>query len=152
MLKKWDCKYVYLTLYYFGHLMRRTDSLEKTLMLGKNKGGRRRDDRGWDDWMASPTQWTWVWASSGHWLWTGNPGMLQSMGSQRVGHNWATELNWCYIYIFFSHYDLLQYIDYNSLSHAVRLCCFSVIFYLFIYFCQGVPIPFIYLFILIYLF
>ena len=84
-----------LKLQYFGHLMRRTDSLEKTLMLGKNKGGRRRDDRGWDDWMASPTQWTWVWASSGHWLWTGNPGMLQSMGSQRVGHNWATELN-CY--------------------------------------------------------
>ena len=53
------------------------------------------DDRGWDGWMASPTQWTWVWASSGSWWWTGKPGVLQSMGSQRVGHHWVTELNWC---------------------------------------------------------
>ena len=52
------------------------------------------DDRGRDSWMASPTQWTWVWASSGSWWWTGKPGVLQSMGLQRVGHNWATELNW----------------------------------------------------------
>ena len=52
------------------------------------------DDRGWDDWMASPTQWTWVWVSSRSWWWTGKPGVLQSMGSQRVGHDWATELNW----------------------------------------------------------
>jgi len=44
--------------------------------------------------MASPTRWTWVWASSGSWWWTGKPGMLQSMRSQRVRHNWATELNW----------------------------------------------------------
>ena len=65
----------------------------KTLMLGKIEGGRRRDDRGWDGWMVSLTQ-TWVWASSGSWWWTGRPGMLQSMGSQRVRHNWANELNW----------------------------------------------------------
>ena len=52
------------------------------------------DDRGWDGWMASPTQWTWVWASFRSWWWTGRPGMLQSIGSQRVWHNWATELNW----------------------------------------------------------
>ena len=52
------------------------------------------DNRGWDGWMASRTQWTWVWASSGSWWWTGKPGMLQSMGSQRVGHDWVTELNW----------------------------------------------------------
>ena len=52
------------------------------------------DDRGWDDWMASPTQWTWVWVDSRSWWWTGRPGMLQFMGSQRVGHDWATELNW----------------------------------------------------------
>ena len=51
-------------------------------------------DRGWDSWMASPTWWTWVWARSGGWCWTGKAGMLQSMGSQRVGHNWDTELNW----------------------------------------------------------
>ena len=50
------------------------------------------DGRGQDGWMASPTQWTWVWASSGSWWWTGKPGVLQSMGSQRVGHDWATEL------------------------------------------------------------
>jgi len=50
------------------------------------------DDRGWDGWTASPTQWTWVWESSGNWWWTGRPGVLQSMGSQRVGHNWVTEL------------------------------------------------------------
>ena len=53
-----------------------------------------RDDRGWDDWMASLTWWTWVWANSGSCWWTGKPGILQSMGSQRVGHDWATELNW----------------------------------------------------------
>ena len=50
------------------------------------------DDRGWDGWMALPTQQTWFWASSGSWWWTGKTGMLQSMGSQRVRHNWATEL------------------------------------------------------------
>ena len=50
------------------------------------------DSRRWDGWMASPTQWTWVWVDSGSWWWTGRPGMLQFMGSQRVGHNWATEL------------------------------------------------------------
>ena len=57
------------------------------------KAGREGDDRGWDGWMASLTQWTWVWVSSRSWWWTGNPGMLQSMGPKRVGHNWATELN-----------------------------------------------------------
>ena len=53
------------------------------------KGGGKGDDRGRDGWMASPTQWTWVWASSGRWWRTGKPGVLQSMGPQRVGHNWA---------------------------------------------------------------
>ena len=52
------------------------------------------DDRGWDGWMASLTQWIWVWVDSGSWWWTGRPGVLRFMGSQRVGHNWATELNW----------------------------------------------------------
>ena len=58
------------------------------------KAGGEGDDRGWDGWMALLTRWTWVWASSGSWWWTGKPGMLQSMGLQRVGHDWATELNW----------------------------------------------------------
>ena len=58
------------------------------------KVGGEGDNRGWDGWMASPTRWTWVWVSPRSWWWTGKPGLLQSMGSQRVGHNWATELNW----------------------------------------------------------
>ena len=80
-----------LKLQYFGHLMWKTDSLEKTLML---KAGGEEDNRGWDGWMASPTQRTWVWVSSRSWWWTGKPGVLQSMGSQRVGHrDWVTKLN-----------------------------------------------------------
>ena len=58
------------------------------------KVGGEGDDRGWDGWMASLTQWTWVWVNSGSWWWSGKPGMLQSMGLQRTGHNWVTELNW----------------------------------------------------------
>ena len=58
------------------------------------KMGGEGDARGWDGWMASLTQWTWVWVNSGSWWWSGRPDMLQSMGSQRVRHNWATELNW----------------------------------------------------------
>ena len=82
-----------LKLQYFGHLMQRTDSFEKTLMLGKIEGGRR-DHRGWDGWMASLTQWTLVWVNARNWWWTERPGVLQSMGSHRVGHDWVTELNW----------------------------------------------------------
>ena len=58
------------------------------------RAGGEGDDRGWDGWMASLTQWTWVWVDSGSWWWTGRPGVLQSMGSQRVGHDWVSELNW----------------------------------------------------------
>ena len=86
-----------LKLQYFGHLTRKTDSFEKTLIRGMIEGGRERgqgDNRGWDCWMVSLTQWTWAWVSSGSWWWTGKPGMLQSMGSQRGRHDWATELNW----------------------------------------------------------
>ena len=117
-----------LKLWYFGHMMQRMDSLEKTLILGKTEGKRRKgwqrmkwlgsitdsmdmnlskfreimedtrawyatgDNRGWDGWMASLTQWTWIWINSRSWWWTGRPGVLQSMESQRAGHNWATEL------------------------------------------------------------
>ena len=58
------------------------------------RAGGEGDNRGWDGWMASLSQWTWVWVNSGSWWWTGRPGMLQSMGSQRVGHDWLTKLNW----------------------------------------------------------
>ena len=83
-----------LKLQYFGYLMRRADLFEKTLMLGKIEGRRRKGWRGWDGWMASSTQCTWVWVDSGSWWWTGRPGVLWFVGSQRVGHDWATELNW----------------------------------------------------------
>ena len=83
-----------LKLQYFGHLMWSVDSLEKTLMLGGIGGRRRRGQRVWDGWMASPTWWTWVWVNSGSWWWTGRPGVLWFMGLQRVGRDWATELNW----------------------------------------------------------
>ena len=84
-----------LKLQYFGHLMRRADSFEKTLMWERLRAGGEGDDRGWDGWMVSPTQWTCVWVNSRSWWWTGRPGVLQSMGSQRVRHNWrcdSTEL------------------------------------------------------------
>ena len=57
------------------------------------KAGGEGDDRGWDDWMASPTRWTWVWTSSTSWWWTGKPSVLEFIGSQRVRYDWATELN-----------------------------------------------------------
>ena len=83
-----------LKLQYFGHLMWRVDSLEKTLMLGRI-GGRRRG--GWQRmrWLDGITNWwIWVWVDSGCWWWTGRPDMLRFMGSQRVRYDWATELNW----------------------------------------------------------
>ena len=72
----------------------------KSWLIGKDwcweglGAGGEGDDRGWDGWMASPTRWTWVWVNSRSWWWTGRPGVLQFMGSQRVRHDWATELNW----------------------------------------------------------
>ena len=67
------------------------------------KAGGEGDDRGWDGWMASPTQWTWVWVNSGYFWWTGRPGLLQSMGLQKVRQDWATELNWFkWVYLSFS--------------------------------------------------
>ena len=78
-----------LKLQYFGHLMWRVDSF-KRLLLGGGEG----NNRGWDCWMALLTRWTWVWLNSRSWWWTGRLGMLRFMGSQRVGHDWLTELNW----------------------------------------------------------
>ena len=72
------------------------------------------DNRGWDSWMASPTRWTWFWASSKSWWWTGKPGMLQSMGWQRVRHDWVTELNW-------TSYKLHISFGYNCTFSSVQL-------------------------------
>ena len=73
----------------------------RVLIEGRGEG----DDRGWDGWMASLTWWTWVWVNSGSWWWTGRPGVLRFMGSQRVGHDWVTELNW----ILFNSMCVLRY-------------------------------------------
>ena len=81
-----------LKLQYFGYLIRRTNSFKRPWCWERSKVGGEGDDRGWDGWTASLTRWTWVCVGCRSWWWTGKPGRLQSMGSQRVGHNWATEL------------------------------------------------------------
>ena len=68
----------------------------KNWLIWKDPDARKdwgQEEKGWDGWMASPTQWTWAWVDSSSWWWTGKPGVLQFMGSQRVGHDWVTELN-----------------------------------------------------------
>ena len=89
-----------LKLQYFGHLMQKNWLIWKRPWYWERlKVGGEGDNRGWDGWMASPTQWTWVWVNSGSWWWTGRPSVLQSMGSQRVGHDWATDLIWSHLHI-----------------------------------------------------
>ena len=113
-----------LKLQYFGHLMWKADSFEKTLMLGKIEGRRRRDNRGWDGWMASPTQWTWVWINSGSWWWTGRPGMLQFMESQSctrlsdwIELNWFTMKQWDWKpWSYFSEWWVLKQIFHSSFT------------------------------------
>ena len=78
----------------FGHLMQRTTHLKRPWCWERLKAGEEEDHKGWDGWMASPTRWTWVWVNSRSWWWTGRPGVLRCMGSQRIGLNRATELNW----------------------------------------------------------
>ena len=90
-----------LKLQYFGHLMQRADSLEKTWCWERLRAGGEVDYRGWDDWMASLIQWTWIWASSESWWWTGKPNMLQSIRSQRVRHTeWQIQNELKTIYVF----------------------------------------------------
>ena len=80
------------------------------------RAGREGDDRGWDCWMASLTQWTWVWVDSRSWWWTGKPGMLWFMGLQRVGHNWVTELNLTSIVVYVGVYAKVILHDFISLQ------------------------------------
>ena len=70
------------------------ESLKRPWCWERLSAGGEGDNRGWDGWKASPTQCTWVWVNSGNWWWTGKPGVLWFMGSERVGHDWSTELNW----------------------------------------------------------
>ena len=83
-----------LKLQYFGHLIRRIDSLQRPWHWERLKVGWERDNRGWDGLMASLILWTWVWVISRSWWYTGKPDVLLSMGPQRVGHDWITEENW----------------------------------------------------------
>jgi len=122
IFRKWVWKHTFCTTWTYSSagnqswiFIQKTDAKAETLILwpqnAKNwlwcwerlKAGGVGDKRGWDGWMASPTQWTWVWLNSGSWWWTGRPGVQQSMRSQRVGHDWATELNFAellpYLYI-----------------------------------------------------
>ena len=73
------------------------------------KAGGEGDDRGWDGWIPSLTRWTRVWTSSRSWWWTGKPGVIQSMGSQRVGHDWVTELNWFKMSYWFQVYNIVGF-------------------------------------------
>ena len=80
-----------LKLQYFGHVMWRADSLEKTLMLEKIEGRRRREWQ-WDGWMTLSIWWTWVWANSEKWWRTGKPGVVQSLGSQKEMTEWLKNI------------------------------------------------------------
>ena len=120
--------------------MPRADSLEKTLLLGKTENRRRKGRQRMRWLVASPTRWTWVWAGSGSWWWTGKPGVLQSMGSQRVGHNWATEQQqqiWdiCFFWMVITNM-LLNHLTVNTIvpwrwpmeiKNALCCCCNHVI-------------------------
>ena len=100
-----------------GNLMRRADSFERPWLWERLKAGGEGNDGGWDGWMASLTLWTWVWVNSGSWWWAGRPGMVRSMGSQRVRDNWATELNWTDTYL------QVSYLSSNLESKIVPKTC-----------------------------
>ena len=89
------------------------------------RAGGEGDGRGWDGWMASPTRWTWVWVNSGSWWWTGRPGVLQFMGLQRVGHDWATELNLTF------HHGTRWY--QTDVKRVLRPWCLPVVYFTFIW-------------------
>ena len=93
--------------------------LKRPWCLERLKARGEGDERGWDGWMTSLTQWTWVSASSGSWWWTGRPGLLQSMGFQRVRHNWATEVNRNYIWRLWSHNLKSKPFDFYNLRGVI---------------------------------
>ena len=87
-----------LKLQYFGTWCEELTHLKRPWCWERLRAGGEGNNGGWDDCMASPTQWTWVWVDSRSWWWTRRPGMLQFIGLQRVGHDWATELKWTVLY------------------------------------------------------
>ena len=100
-----------LKLQYLATWWEEVTHLKRPWCWERLKAGGEGNDREWDDWMTSPTQWRWVWVDSGSWWWTGRPGMLQFMGSQRVGHNWVTELNWTELPEIFGYTFKLEVVD-----------------------------------------
>ena len=94
-----------LKLQYFGHLVGRDGSSERPWCWERLRAGGEGSDRGWDGWMASPAQWTWVWVNSRSWWRTGKPCVLPSIGSQRVWDDWATQLN---IPLYIHHIFIIQ--------------------------------------------
>ena len=108
-----------LKLQYFAICWEELTHLKRTWCWERLKAGEG-DDRGWDGWITSPTWWTWVWASSGSWWWIGKLGVLQSMGSQRVGHDWVTELNWrrsftfCFSCYIFENPECISHVQYMA--------------------------------------
>ena len=94
------------------------------------------DDRGWDSWMASLTQWTWVWVDSGGWWWTGRPGVPRFMGSQRVGHDWATELNWRGPYVVCASETGICSFPWSTCCCSWHIPCFMYLHVHFIYVTQ----------------
>ena len=120
-----------LKLQYFGNLMRRADSFKKPGCWEGLRAGGEGDNRGWDGWMASLTWWTWVWVSSRSWWWTGRPGVLQSMGLQRVRQDWVTELNWTQLKVtsantWLTLFSVLYRINSSWLLITTACCCLVV--------------------------
>ena len=114
-----------LKLQYFGHLMRRIDSLEKDSDAGRWWGQEEKGTTGWDGWMTSLTWWTWVWVNSGSWWWTGRPCVLQFLGFQRVRHDWVTELNWFWLPEMSVNCSCLELTLTDSFKLVNSQCCFS---------------------------
>ena len=109
-----------LKLQYFGTWCKELTHWKRPWCWERLKA-REGDDRVRDGWLASPIQWTWVWVNSRSWCWTGRHGVLQSMGSQRVGHDWATELNWT------DGTDTVHYILGSDLSIKQKITSFTLL-------------------------
>ena len=136
---------------YFGHWCEELTHWKRPWCRERLKAGGEGDDRGWDGWMPSPTQWTWAWASSGSWWWTRRPGVLQSMGSQRVRYDdWATELNWIEVAFVsqqkekYSKYDVMNGVQ--NITYYLLSSLFTRMFRKYddesFYFCPFMPVLF----------
>ena len=110
---------------------------------GRDWGQEEKGMTGWGGWMASPTRWMWVWVNSGSWWWTGRPGVLRFMGSQRVGHDWVTELNltegakWIKKTLL---YSIGNYSQYSVISHDRKRIEKRMYIYIYVCVCVYTPI------------